>query len=114
MTGTTRKMPTMVVWRNGEELGLRGGRAMRPARDSGGAGLAPEHGAGRGLVPPHLGDQRVHAIEGRVPAQALEEINRDGLAVEIAVEVEDVRLDLAGARVDGRARADVGHRRAGT
>ena len=58
--------------------------------------------------PAHLLDQRVDAVEAALAAQALEEIQAQLAAVDVAVEVEQERLDeQAAAGDEGRAHADI-------
>src|SRR5215210_715793 len=55
-----------------------------------------------------LGFQLLDAQEPLFGTQALDEGDVDGLAVEVAVVIEEVRLDLALAPVEGGCHADVG------
>src|SRR5215217_4561893 len=63
---------------------------------------------GLGLVNLHLSDEVVEGVEASVGADALQEIGGKRLAVEVAVEIEQVRLDHALTGIDGRPAADVG------
>ena len=55
-------------------------------------------------------DHGVEGAERLVGAQPLQEVDAEVLAVEVAVEVEEVGFDQAGAAVDGGPGADVGDR----
>src|SRR3954454_10091018 len=64
-------------------------RLMRERRVAGSSGDGP------GLVDvrAHLLDERLDRVEAPLAAQALEEFEAQRLAVEVAVEVEQIRLD---------------------
>ena len=70
--------------------------------------LVRQHVARLGLVDLHLGDEVVERVEAGVGADTLQEIGGQRLAVEVAVEIEQMGLDHALAVVDGRPAADVG------
>src|SRR3954453_4122131 len=64
-------------------------------------------------VPAHLVDERVDRVEALLAAQPLEELEPQRLAVEVAVEVEQERLDeLAAAGDEHPPNAHVRRRRA--
>ena len=58
-----------------------------------------------------LGDERVWAGKGDFAAQAFDTGDFEMLAVQIGVEIEQVRLDRERARPEGRVVPDVRHRR---
>src|SRR5690242_21727205 len=59
-------------------------------------------------VAAHLLDQRLDGLEALLPPQALEELDAQARAVEVAVEVHEEGLDeLAAAGDEHRAHADV-------
>ncbi len=85
---------------------------MRAWPGSGTPGVSPrEVLAGGGDVAPHLGDEVVRRIEPELVAEAVEKVDADLLAVDIALEAEDERLDGGpGFEIEGGADADVGAR----
>src|SRR5664279_6318557 len=54
----------------------------------------------------HLGDQRVHALVAFLPAQPVDEFDPERVAIQIAIEVEQVGLDAALAHLEGGIGAD--------
>src|SRR3954454_22876527 len=82
-------------------------RLMRERRVAG----SSRDGPGLVDVRAHLLDEGLDRLEASLAAQALEELEAQRLAVEVAVEVEQEGLDeLAAARDEHRAHADVRRR----
>src|SRR4051794_8183649 len=85
-------------------------RLMRQRRVAG----SPGDGSGLVDVRAHLLDERLDRVEALLAAQALEELEAQRLAVQVAVEVEQEGLDeLAAAGHEHRPHADVRGRRVG-
>src|SRR6185436_19106965 len=83
---------------------------MRQRRVAG----SPRQRPGLVDVAVHLLDERLDRLEALLAAQPLEELEPQRLPVQVAVEVEQERLDqLAAARDEHRSNADVRRRRVG-
>src|ERR1700760_4486213 len=87
-------------------------RTVPSAAAGGGLGEVGADPSGFLDVAVHLRDQRVDAFVGDLVAQLLDEGDAQVLAVEVALEVDQVGLDQhAEVGVEGRADADVDRRR---
>src|SRR3954471_18746827 len=113
--------PVSVSWRRCSAIvavvsGMRGERFLSVAeeirvtrRPSAGrsSSARAEDPAGRGDVLAHLLDQLLDAFEALLPPEPLDEPHRGGLVVEVALEVEEERLEegRVGVGVEGRPAA---------
>ena len=74
-------------------------------------GWLPQDAAGRGHIRVDLADQCIYTRKPQFLAQPLDEAEAQHFAVEIAGEIEQIRLDAALAVVEGGAHPHIDHRR---